>query len=431
VTIDTLRADHLETYGYPVDTAPFLSKLARNGIVFANAFTASSHTAPSHASLFTSLFPFQHGLLRNGERLDNQIETLAERLRMAGYTTAAFTSVRFLQGVSAGFETVDAEAGMEGFYRTGAKTVARAIDWLSGREPDERFFLWIHLYDVHQWETKRPEYDAGRAMVANESRLSQRRLADFVVKQHGTNRGYFRRRRLSMIQEIVEYDGRIRYVDDEIRRLYDTLRSRALPGYDLWIVASDHGEGLGSHNFGGHGRYMYREQLQVPLIVHFSDGRHAGRTVDALVRHVDVQPTVLELVEGSSSDAVQAGEGYSLAPLLTGMVETSPIEFSFAQRRPLDRTRQRQGWVDSEVYSVHNLEYKYIQKSTRDDEFYDLRKDPLELHNLIGKPHPAKDRLAAHLEASYLSSAERTNKNTPERIEPEHLEELRALGYID
>jgi arylsulfatase A-like enzyme len=431
VTIDTLRADHLESYGYPRDTAPFLTELARSGVVFANAFTASSHTAPSHASLFTSLFPFQHGLLRNGEHLDRDLDTLAERLRDEGYTTAAFASVRFLRGTSDGFATVDAEEEMEGFYRTGAKTIARAIKWVTERTPDERFLLWVHLYDVHQWEGKRGEYKQSRALVASQSTWPRQRLAAFLQRRHGTDRQYFRQRRENMMDEIDEYDGRIRYVDDQLRRLYDTLRSRALPGEELWIVTADHGEGLGSHSFGGHGRYLHREQLRVPLIVHFSDKRYARREVDSLVRHVDIQPTILDLVSGPTGKAVRAGEGYSLLPLLRSTAETFPVTVSFAQRRPLDRARRRQGWSEGEVYSVHDLRFKYIYRSTADHEFYNLRKDPLEANNLVADSNPAKDRLAEHLEARYLSAPELAGEQPPERIAPQHLAELRALGYID
>ena len=104
VTIDTLRADHLGAYGYPRDVSPFLDDLAARSVVFELAFSSCFHTAPSHASLFSSLQPAQHGLLVNGELLDDQLLTVAELLSKQGYRTAAFTPVKFLNGLAAGFD---------------------------------------------------------------------------------------------------------------------------------------------------------------------------------------------------------------------------------------------------------------------------------------------------------------------------------------
>ena len=103
VTIDTLRADHLGAYGYPRGVSPFLDDLAGRSVVFDLALSSSSHTAPSHASLFTSLQPAQHRILVNGKRLDDRLVTIAELLSEQGYRTAAFTPVRFLNGLGAGF----------------------------------------------------------------------------------------------------------------------------------------------------------------------------------------------------------------------------------------------------------------------------------------------------------------------------------------
>jgi arylsulfatase A-like enzyme len=433
ITIDTLRADHLASYGYPRRTAPFLDELADRGARFKNAYTASSHTGPSHATLFTSLFPYQHGVLRNGEYLAPDIETLAGQLRTRGYTTGAFASVRFLQGVGSGFDTMDAKEEAEGFYRLGAETIERALSWTSKREPDERYFLWIHLYDVHQWENHRADYAQEVKRAVADSEIGPQRFPAMLAKKHGTSRSYFHGRNMRMMDRINAYDGRIRYVDELLRDLHRRLEPDGTRGESFWIVTADHGEGLGSHGHGGHGRYLYKEQLHVPLIMWFSDGRYANTEIDALVRHVDIQPTILELVDGAgqSGAPLATEEGFSLTGLLNGDSRRFPVEYSFAQRRPVDGSRRKRGWSEGEVYSLRDLRYKYIRYSGEADEFYDLAKDSLELTNLMSHAGPESDRLAAYLDAQYLSSTGASGVSKASRISPKHTEELRALGYID
>ena len=147
ITIDTLRADHLGTYGYPRGLSPFLDSLAEKGVVFTDAQSSISHTAPSLASMFTGLQPAQHRLLRNGQRLAPAILSLAEVLKEKGYNTAAFTPLRFLRGVSQGFDHFPLNK-----YDSAPGILRRASEWLAARPAGEKLFLWVHLYDVHEWQ---------------------------------------------------------------------------------------------------------------------------------------------------------------------------------------------------------------------------------------------------------------------------------------
>lgn len=109
ITIDTLRTDHLGCYGYHRNTSPFIDQLAKEGIIFRNAFASSSHTSPSHASIFTALHPVQHQILLNGQRFKespnaDEIFTMADMFQNAGFETAAFSSVNFLTGLRKGFD---------------------------------------------------------------------------------------------------------------------------------------------------------------------------------------------------------------------------------------------------------------------------------------------------------------------------------------
>ena len=143
VTIDTLRADHLASYGYFRRTSPFLDELAERGVLFEAAMSASSHTAPSHASVFTGLPPGLHGLLTNGSQLPAEVTTTAEAFSSLGFDTAAFTSVEFLGGVADGFGHVRAKT-------SAAKAISNAaISWIRKDRSSDRFFVWLHYYDPH------------------------------------------------------------------------------------------------------------------------------------------------------------------------------------------------------------------------------------------------------------------------------------------
>jgi len=138
ITVDTLRADHLGCYGYPRQTSPFIDKLARDGILFRRAFAHMATTVPSHASIFTSLYPIQHNVPNNRHRLDDSFLTMAEVFSTMGYQTAGFVSTHFFgtssSNLSQGFDIFDAaikKANKKGRYRKAKSTVDAAIKWLN------------------------------------------------------------------------------------------------------------------------------------------------------------------------------------------------------------------------------------------------------------------------------------------------------------
>jgi len=156
ITIDTLRADHLGCYGYPRETSPFIDSLAKEGILFEKAYSQSASTVPSHVSIFTGLYPFQHRVLANGYVLVNSYTTLAELLKNKGFKTAAFVSIaRCLRGskINQGFDVFDDPIGtinlMKVNYRPARLTRSSAALWLDNFNPKQKLFLWMHLYDPH------------------------------------------------------------------------------------------------------------------------------------------------------------------------------------------------------------------------------------------------------------------------------------------
>ena len=434
VTIDTLRADHLGTYGYPRPVSPFLDSLAAEGVRFDRAVAASSHTAPSHTSIFTSQFPARHGVLFNGVNLQPGIPTLASTFRDAGFDTAAFVSVRFLRGSARGFETRNfhSKAG----HRSAERTVDRALEWLESREGDARFLLWVHLFDVHSSQKEgRPPADLLEEM-RQDARARDGELKRFLVQEHGIPPSFLaleaRRFEGRELERIHRYDALIASVDRELRRLFEGLDGMPSGSRTLWVVTADHGEGLGNHHYGGHGKHLYSEQIRVPLIFHGGANGFTPKTIDQQVRHVDLFPTIAELAGLDLQSADLELEGRSLVPLLDGL-GLDGTEPAFAQRRPADSLRIKGGWPDELVLVAESDRFKYILHSEADDELYDLEADPLELENLIGTGLPEERELSSWLARKYQFMVEHPLTTDPEgvQIESEYVEELKALGYLN
>ena len=288
VTLDTERADHTSTYGYWLPTTPRLDAIAAQGTVFTNAYTATPSTAPSHASLFTSHYPSEHGVLRNGDVLD--APTLTEILAHAGYATAAFVSAYPLArkfGYARGFAAYDdaftpgkasiVMSEWEGqhvdspaFDRRADATTARALSWLSAAPRDRPLFLWVHYYDPHQpYDPPAPFRDAFQPAA-------------------GSGRSPFER-------DVVAYDGEIRFADEALGRLIQAVDEVVGADRTIVVVASDHGEGLMQHGWMGHGAHLYEELVRAILLVRVP-GVDGGRRCAAPVEMIDVAPTILALM---------------------------------------------------------------------------------------------------------------------------------------
>jgi arylsulfatase A-like enzyme len=424
VTIDTLRADHLSLYGYPRPTSPYLDELGREGVVFWHAVAASSHTAPSHATILTALYPEQHRVLENGHDLDPGIPSLAGLLQEEGIETAAFVSVRFLAGLKPGFDVLDADVADRQVFRTANLTVNRAVEWLQTRDRTRRFALWVHVYDPHQHviTTRMPE--PWYRLMREDSARRGKELLYFVQQERG-----YPREELS--GSFDRYDAQIAFVDDQIRRLFEVAAEVAPASRTLRVVTSDHGEGLGSHHFEGHGRNLYQEQVRVPLILHGDTERLRHAVITSLVRHVDLLPTLADLLGVAADPADLRLEGVSLVPLLEDPSTDLGIEPAFSQRRRPDERRVSIGWEPGIKLAVQDDRYKYIRNPEPPHELYDLKTDPYELRNLIRHPHPEKERLERWiLEKHEALSRDHRTESLADEIDPQLLEDLKALGYI-
>jgi arylsulfatase A-like enzyme/Tfp pilus assembly protein PilF len=391
ISIDTLRADRLGSYGYSGAATPRMDDLAARGVRFEQASTVTPLTLPAHTSLLTGTFPAFHGVRDNGGfYVEDGADTLAEALASRGYRTGAFVASFVLDsrwGLDQGFETYhddfdlsEATTGaMDDVQRRGEDVVDRALDWVE-RARDGPFFAWLHLYDPHT------PYDAPEP---------------------------FR----SRFPETVSgaYDAEIAYIDHQVGRVLDFLRGKGLERTTLVAVVSDHGESLGEHGEQTHGFFLYESTLRVPLIL---AGPGVPReVVTDPVRIVDLMPTFLELLGFEAPDAVQ---GESLAAAMRGEPFDAPV---YAETF---YPRYHYGW--SELQSFRRGEHKLVAAPRR--EVYDLASDPIERADLVsvraGLASSLEEGLDRFLEATKSLRGERD----PAPMDPAVEERLHALGYL-
>jgi arylsulfatase A-like enzyme/Tfp pilus assembly protein PilF len=391
ITLDTTRADHLGAYGYSEIETPHLDRLAADGVLFQQAVTSVPLTLPAHTSLMTGTYPFRHGVRDNaGFVLGGAHTTLAECLRLAGYRTLGVVGSLVLnrhQGLDQGFERYDdrfraADRDLPSpellASRDGAEVVERALGWWGERAGRERVFLWVHLFDPH--------YPYAPPV-------------EFAERYRGR-----------------PYDGEIAYVDSLVGQVVARLKKASLYDSTLLVVAGDHGEGLDQHSEPAHGVFLYESTLHIPLIIRTPDPRYRGR-VGALVRDIDVMPTVLDYLGLPLPDSL---DGRSVLPLMAGGQEPERRAYAEAYY-----TRFHFGW--SELRALRSPRYKYIEAPT--PELYDLVEDPRETVNVLAR----RPEIAAELRSELQALVERHGVEeapAPQELDPESLAALRALGYV-
>ena len=414
VTIDTLRADHCSTYGYARDTTPHLDALAAEGALFENAYAITATTLPSHATLFTSLYLYEHGVVKNAIVLPEDVHTLAELLAGKGYDTAAFVSsfvVHRRFGIAQGFALYDddfrgaefssAVRVHEGlrldapYDRRGRETTDRVLDWLRGRDPTRPFFLWVHYFDPHS-PYDPPEPYRSRFLSTTDPGSRQ-----WVVDL---------------------YDGDVRYADEELGRLLHGLEE-FVPGRErLTIVTADHGEGLWDHGVLEHGIFLYEEMVRVPLIVHWPGRIPAGRRIAGLAGGIDLLPTTLGLL-GIPPDPADP-RGLDLSAVLRGAAEIDPDRPLFLQRRQHLR-------VAGPKQAVRWRSWKLIESPAEIGlELYDLAHDPGELRNLAGLRDDVVRALQPRL-TGWRNRLVRREQVEDGSLSAEVRHRLEALGYVE
>lgn len=392
ITVDTLRADHLEPYGYTQIRTPYINRLAHRGAVFEHAVASSPLTLPSHASILTGTFPFYHGVQDNvGFILSEDQITLAEVLSESGFATGAFVGSFVLDprfGLDQGFDTYLADfqlTGMEviapGYIQKKAEEVMEfATRWMEEQISVGRpFFSWIHLYDPHAPYNPPSEFSA----------LYPDRL----------------------------YDGEIAYVDSVLESLGKFLSESKIEEKTMLVLTSDHGESLGEHGEKTHGYFIYEATQHVPLIWVTPNGSLAGKKIADTVRLVDIAPTVLQLLDIEVPPAMQ---GSGLTPLLLGEKQGPRVAYAETHY-----PRLRFGW--SELRAIYRFPYKYIEAPK--PELYDLDQDPGETNNLL-RTHSTLARSLHDELMELVNNQSRQSSQHLAGVDPLVAQALGSLGYV-
>ena len=389
VTIDTLRPDRLHCYGNQTIETPSLDRLAASGVLFENAVTQTPLTPPSHASIFTGLYPNVHQVRNTGGFvLQSSTVTLAKILQQQGWRTAAFIGSSVLKkifGFNQGFDLYDdqmpkpdkTQAAREDPERRAGEVVDRALEWLDKQQAATPFFLWVHVFDPHI------PYEPPDA---------------FRAKYPGR-----------------PYDGEVAYVDQELGRLFEGVRKKS-PDKTLLAVLSDHGESLTEHGEYTHGVFLYDSTLRIAFMMS-GTGVPAGARVSQQARTIDFLPTVLDLMGGKPPASCQ---GASLVPAFSGKQVTTAVSYAETLF-----PKMNMGW--SELRAIRTPKWKYVRAPK--PELYDLTNDPGETTNVLDR-HPAE---VQELEAKLKAIA--GIGGAPEKVETalvdrRTMDQLKSLGYL-
>jgi arylsulfatase A-like enzyme len=472
VALDTVRADHLQVYGYSRPTSPHLSARAKDWFIFENAQSSAPWTAPALISLMTSLYPNVHGIhaFPNPGRLGGSVTTLAEILREHGYVTAAFTEGGYAKGafgLDRGFDHYPSNPGDEETNHSNllhpsrlVLNLDRTLSWIRDHQ-HEAFFVFHHTYEPHTpyrapesvISQFRPDYDEAvehrrvreairrwnvdRTIDEQEMELvrihqyhcrlndmprllRQRRFAALSRKRGLDHNGLADRR--GVVRVLTDFhDAEIALVDQELDRIWTFLEDSRLLEHTIVVLLSDHGEGLGEHGAVEHGKSLFEELLHIPLMIYAPDPSLVARRIPSLVRSVDVMPTVLDLVGISAADRLLQGQ--SLVPLMRGE-HRELLSFSHARDD-----------VPSQ-FSVRDDRWRLIRDNvTRETALYDLEHDPDELHPVTHQHPEIAARLEIELDRQMwrdqaLKKASGADVQAID-LDSKTVDELRRLGYIE
>jgi arylsulfatase A-like enzyme/Flp pilus assembly protein TadD len=383
VSIDTLRSDRLPAYGYTGVETPNIDAFRKDGVLYERAYAHTPLTLPSHASILTGVLPAEHGVRDNlGFPLKESARSVAEVLKASGYATGAAVSAYVLRresGIARGFDFYDDDVEaladqmrlIGNMQRDGGASSKIASDWIAKQTRPVFFFL--HIYEPHTPYAPPEPYL---------SKYSNR------------------------------YDGEVAYSDKIFGDFIASLKAQGIYDKALIIVLSDHGEGLNDHGEMEHGLFLYREAIQVPLLVKLPEQAFSGATVKESVQLVDVVPTILERT-GVKMQAKLAG--VSLTDFLQTQKPAARVAYSETYY-----PRFHYGWADQ--HSLVDGDRHYIQSPK--PELFDLKSDFGEKKNILTEDRRGFFAMKAAIAPMIQEAA------APSAIDPEEAAKLAALGYL-
>jgi arylsulfatase A-like enzyme/Tfp pilus assembly protein PilF len=381
ITLDSTRADRMGFLGSKARLTPNLDNVARQSMVFEQAYSQAPLTVESHATILSGTYPQTHRASEFGNRLAPNLPFVPDLLRARGYSTAAFVGSitldpknGFAPGFDRGFVTYDAgfrqpERGQErsaSGERSAAQVVTRATAWLS-RNPQGPFFLWIHLND--------PQAASAAA-----------------------------------------YNAAVAAADAAVGKLVAALRTTKLYDDALIVIASDHGESLGAHGEESHGIFLYDETIHVPLMIKLPQNLNAGKRVTARARLVDIAPTMLEIAGVPIPSQMQGQSLLRIAKTNTDQPVYSASDFS----------QRAFGWSALESWRAG----KYLYIRAPKPELYDLSIDPGASHNLAPTSKATLETIAGQLDAFDRRFSDSGKTAGGSELTSSEMQKLASLGYV-
>ncbi len=438
IVLDTVRADHLSTYGYQRNTDPNLARFAKQATVYEHALASGDMTLTSHASLFTGRWVANHGAVPGAPKLGDEHETLAELLGDAGYATAGIAAncgwIASGKGIEQGFDYWDTRCAVSPFRGIGppylrsrlvgqlrrhffpahamwewrnAQTITdeslRVLDHLA--KDDAPFFLFLNYMDVH-----RPIHPPERYRTRFPGRIPGfDMMHDWSAMNRGAASGERRVESDEREHLISQYDGALAFLDDQLARVFAELERRGLLDRSLIWIVSDHGESFGAHGTFGHGFSVYQGVVGIPFIVKLP-GQQKGQRSATPVGLADVVPSIAALLE---------------LPVPAGLDGRALYSANLDPERP----------VVSESYSVKGRQmrallqgtHKVVERPGEVAELYDLASDPAETVDLATR----QPEMTAALTAAFESALAGAAAGKEHALDAADIERLEALGYLE
>ncbi len=433
IVLDTLRADHLSCSGYPRATTPNLDRLATEGVLFERAYSTSSWTLPSHASLFTGRYTYEHradGRI-TGRMLDAKYPTVAEAFRARGYATAAFVSnVAWgspRTGLGRGFQHYENlytgvdDSVSRTFYgrflrrylnryvmrisrspgRASHEIIAEFLGWRSRTAGNRPYFAFLNLMDAHDPAFSLPP-QKGKFQGAAPLQGGQNAAELWKLRPQQTR---------DREELLGEYDSALAYMDAQLGKLFDELKARGEWNHTLIVVTSDHGELFGEYGLFDHGNGAHHAVIHVPLLIRYGDKVPAGGRMSAAVTQADLPATMLHL---ANPGVEQHMGGTTLSRLWDEQLTGGDEQAVFSETDKADipaipaEWPARKGWVKTVISGTWQL----ILREDGQLELYNLRNDPLATRNLASAAEHRThlERLLAVLSSRIPESAPAVQK---------------------
>jgi choline-sulfatase len=433
ICADTLRADHLPTYGYRRETGPNIHLFSKDAVVFENAYSQSPWTLPSHMSLFTSLYEFNHGVKKAGTlspEVDFLVEELSGKWAARSINGGGWVSADF--GFNRGFDLYKSYSRC-GPQPDSAKTLfQKAMEDLK-KHNFPRSFYFLHSYQIHT------PYQPRREFVAYFN--PNPKYKQMVTPIHLNNKKLSPEEAQEIKLPMIDlYDGEIRSFDHWFGKFIGYLKKEKIYDDAMIIFISDHGEEFHEHRKWGHGHSLYNEVTRVPLIIKLPKNRFKGTTVKDKVGLIDVMPTILSFYHIDRNGANKPGriDGIDLIPVIKGKSLNRPIISSITSGFYSPGDAFKAAIIEDHFKIICAVPYKKTMSlnassalSAKRFEFYDLLTDPAETRNLHLKEMYTVKKFQDLFDGIITKGVQNLNQKGKNVIMDKKMQDaLKALGYL-